>query len=341
MKSPAKLICVLTTIQQPTISVERLVDAIERAGASLVVIGDRKGPASFECIAAGFLSIEQQRGLSFRIASLLPENHYARKNLGYLVAMQSGAECVYETDDDNMPLPAWRPRDLNAVAEPVEARPWANVYRLYAPNDLIWPRGFPLNLVNDESTYRHSDGAKGAEVRAPIQQGLADGSPDVDAVWRLLFDREYEFGDRPSVVLPAGTWCPFNSQSTWWWPVVYPLMYLPSYCSFRMTDIWRSFIAQRCLWELGHGVVFHTSEVLQERNAHDLMRDFQDEIPGYLRNEEIARLLTASKLESGVDAVGDNLRRCYATMADAAIISPEELPLVDAWLADVRVATGS
>jgi len=32
------------------------------------------------------------------------------------------------------------------------------------------------------------------------------------------------------------------------------LMYLPIKASFRMTDIYRSFVAQRCLWELGEGV---------------------------------------------------------------------------------------
>jgi hypothetical protein len=40
-----------------------------------------------------------------------------------------------------------------------------------------------------------------------------------------------------------------------------PLLYLPSHCCFRMTDIWRSFIAQRCLWELGHWVVCQAPEL--------------------------------------------------------------------------------
>ncbi len=83
-----------------------------------------------------------------------------------------------------------------------------------------------------------------------IQQGLANGSPDVDAVWRLILDRNFAFSDGAPVVLEAGNWSPFNTQSTWWWPIAYPLLYLPSYCSFRTCDIWKSFIAQRCLWEL-------------------------------------------------------------------------------------------
>jgi hypothetical protein len=81
------------------------------------------------------------------------------------------------------------------------------------------------------------------------------------------------------------SWCPFNSQSTWFFKKAFPLMYLPCSCKHsECTDIWRSFIGQRCLWEIGEGVTFHSpSEVYQDRNEHDLLKDFEDEIPGYLQ----------------------------------------------------------
>ncbi len=69
---------------------------------------------------------------------------------------------------------------------------------------------------------------------------------------------------------------PFGAR---WWPEAYSLMYLPSYCSFRMTDM-AQLIAQHCLWELGYGVVSHSAEVVQERNLHVLMHDFSDEYQG-------------------------------------------------------------
>ena len=115
-------------------------------------------------------------------------------------------------------------------------------------------------------------------------------------------------------------------------------MYVPSYCSFRMCDIWKSFVAQRCLWELGTGVVFHAAEVVQERNPHNLMRDFDDEIPGYQQNDGIARILGETALQAGEAAVADNLRACYASLVEQAIFPEKELPLVDAWLSDVSAA---
>jgi hypothetical protein len=329
------LVGVVTTIQSPTAAVTQLAQRLSASGASLIIVGDRKGPASYEPLDCDFLSLETQLAMASRLAALLPVGHYARKNLGYLQALRNGATCIYETDDDNAPLPVWVPRTLSVEAHRVMESGWVNVYRSFT-QERIWPRGLPLDAVVASCAKAPAISAAAELVEAPIQQALANNSPDVDAVWRLVLDRPFDFEDGPSVLLPPTAWCPFNSQSTWWWPVAYPLMYLPSYCSFRMTDIWRSFIAQRCLWELGHGVVFHAAEVVQERNPHNLMRDFNDEIPGYQRNRELVDRLQGLALENGADAVGRNLRSCYADLVGAGFFPESELALVDAWLMDLE-----
>jgi STELLO glycosyltransferases len=330
----AQVIAVITTIQEPTDSVRALASRLGELGTTALIVGDAKGPKSYDLANTELIGIEDQRDLPFRLAKLLPTNHYARKNLGYLLAASRRAPRIYETDDDNAPNDAWSPRELGTQVQRVAPRPWVNVYRFFT-DEAIWPRGFPLELISDRSTYANDRETPYEHVEAPIQQGLADNSPDVDAVWRLVMDRALYFEDRPSVWLPPGSWCPFNSQSTWWWPSAYPLMYLPSHCSFRMTDIWRSFVAQRCLWELGHGLVFHSSEVVQQRNEHDLMKDFEHEVPGYLLNRRIAQTLTDLKLQPGQGAVGDNLIRCYETLVAGAFLPADELDGVKAWLADL------
>jgi len=332
---------VITTIQAPTASVRalqrRLValgDGVEGA-AGLLIVGDHKGPSGYDVDASELLTIDSQRELPFGLARLLPEGHYCRKNLGYLVAQHRGSPWIYETDDDNAPLPSWQPRSLHVSAGAIDVGGWLNVYQLYS-DELIWPRGFPLaSIRNDGQPTGELAVASARTVEAPIQQGLANGAADVDAIWRLVLDRDIVFRDGPSVVLEPRTWCPFNSQSTWWWPSAYALMYLPSYCSFRMTDIWRSFIAQRCVWEMGHGIVFHNAEVLQERNVHDLMRDFRDELPGYTRNEELVTELESLKLDAGASTVVSNLRRCYRHLVELEFFPHRELELVEAWIADL------
>src|SRR5258706_5657027 len=190
---------------------------------------------------------------------------------------------------------------------------------------VIWPRGFPLERIQDAATFDAARADAEGLVTSAIQQGLADGSPDVDAVWRLTMDRPFTFAGGASVCLSAGAWCPFNSQSTWWWPEAYPLMYLPSFCTFRMTDIWRSFVAQRCLWELGQGVTFHAAEVVQERNAHDLLKDLAEEVPGYLKNEAIRRRLEGLTLRAGEGNVAENLVRCYEALVTDGVFAAEEV----------------
>jgi len=328
---------VITTIQEPTAAVRALAAALGHEPDALIVVGDRKGPARFELPGCAFLDLEQQLELPFALARLLPEGHYARKNLGYLQAIRLGASCLYETDDDNAPLASWTPRPLELQAVPVPERGWVNAYAWFS-KERIWPRGFPLDAL------RWTGGSASPMQQvclAPIQQGLANLSPDVDAVWRLVLDRPFHFEEAPSIQLPPGAWCPFNSQSTWWWPVAYPLLYLPSHCSFRMTDIWRSFIAQRCLWELEHGVVFHAPEVLQERNPHDLMADFEAEIPGYRHNRALVEKLEGLSLKPGPAALANNLRVCYSALVDRGFLPEAELELLDAWLADLDRIQGA
>jgi hypothetical protein len=335
---------VITTIQQPTRAVVKLVQKLADCGGLLVVAGDKKGPAHFrsqqfaEGCRINFLPLAHQQASEFDLARKLPVNSYSRKNVAYLHAIAAGVDFLYETDDDNAPLDSWQLRSESVGTarsiEPTNGR-WVNTYR-YFSSELIWPRGFPLSEVRSEVPETRIV----AVVRSPIQQGLANGSPDVDAVWRLILDRHFAFSDGAPVALEAGNWCPFNTQSTWWWPIAYPLLYLPSYCSFRVCDIWKSFIAQRCLWELGYGVVFHAPEVFQDRNLHDLDRDFTDEVPGYMRNKEIAQVLSRLQLRRGETRIGDNLRRCYEALIAAKVFPSAELELVELWLEDLRFAIG-
>ena len=321
---------IVTTVQAPTPAVRGLVEQLNVYGAKLLVIGDQKGPSTYELPNTEFLSLTDQLQTPFALAQSLPTGHYSRKNIGYLEAIRRGATCIYETDDDNAPLPSWSSRSEHTEAYEVKQSGWVNAYAHFS-QERIWPRGFPLEKLTESFAQTIATSNTAKLLQAPIQQGLANGSPDVDAVWRLVLDKPFYFDDNPSIYLPPGSWCPFNSQTTWWWPVAYPLMYLPSYCSFRMTDIWRSFIAQRCLWELDMGIVFHAPEVFQDRNEHNLLRDFEQEISGYLTNNQIIDLLGDLTLKKNPDDVAQNLKSCYEFLVNANIFPSKELKLVDEW----------
>jgi len=283
---------------------------------------------------------ETRKGLRYSITQTLLTGHYARKNIAYLHAIESGATCIYETDDDNAPNKNWTARSewvSGSRTLEISANQWINVYQ-YFTDENIWPRGLPLNEIHQPLVDVIPSSKS---LRAPIQQGLVNGSPDVDAIWRLVMDRPFKFNDEPPVFLPPNAWCPFNTQSTWWWPIAFPLLYIPSHCSFRMCDIWKSFIAQRCLWAMDMGVVFHAPEVDQDRNEHNLQKDFEDEVPGYLQNQTIAKILDELELAPEEGAVSANLLQCYEALVANKIFPVEEMELVNAWAEDCSNAIQS
>ncbi|MGE0734317.1 MAG: STELLO glycosyltransferase family protein [Alphaproteobacteria bacterium] len=327
---------VVTSIHAPNASMSALATGAQGAGYEMLMIGDATSPRDFALPGCRFVGLDEQRQSDLRFALQCPERHYARKNIGYLMAAAAGAELIVETDDDNAPLPTFFAARERRAERSVAALPgWLNVYR-YFTETLIWPRGLPLDTIHRALPPRSALPRR--TLDCPIQQGMADDDPDVDAIFRLLVKATTRFAAADPVALDAGTWCPFNSQNTAWWRDAFALLYLPAYCSFRLTDIWRSFVAQRIAWENDWHVLFHGPTVRQARNEHDLMRDFADEVPGYLNNERIRRTLEDLPLARGAGAMADNLRRCYGAMVTLGLIGAAEMPLLDLWLADLESA---
>jgi hypothetical protein len=304
-------------------------DGALAAGIPFYIAGDTKTPANFSLPGCTYLSISEQERLYPDFCRLLPTKHYTRKNVAYLAAMHAGIDELQETDDDNFPKPPfWNTApQIPLAVDVLSGKPWANVYAAFS-KQRIWPRGLPLEFVHH--AIPAPAGTRTLE-HPLILQGLADENPDVDAVFRMTFDLPVSFEKRAPVMIAEGSWCPFNSQNTLFHRKVFPLLYLPSYCSFRMTDIWRSFVAQRCLWELGQGVVFHESTVHQERNEHKLLRDFEDEVPGYLLNDKIRIALEQCRLDA--NDLASSLILCYEAMIKNNFVKPEEMGLVRKWAA--------
>lgn len=321
---------VVTTIQAPNAVMASLAEQAGRHGAPFIVIGDRKSPPLYELAGADYYGLERQHETFPEFSRALPVGHYARKNLGYLLALREGCDWLLETDDDNYPLDnffALPAREMNC-RRLSSSQPWLNAYDWFGASAEVWPRGYPLEQLGPDREHKASE--RWQLERPALIQGLADENPDVDAVFRLTRPLPVHFDKRAAPVsLDAGLWCPFNSQNTAFRRDIAALAYLPSYCSFRMTDIWRSFVAQRCLWALGQRLVFTAPSVRQERNEHNLLRDFADEVSGYLNNERIRQTLDACPLEG--EPAGD-LRRCYRALVALGVIPEKELALVDAWL---------
>lgn len=325
---------VVTSISAPNPVLRSLAAGSLQHGWDFVVAGDTKSPPGFQLEGCRFLSVEDQQNSRYSLGRLCPVRSYSRKNIAYLEAMASGAKVIVETDDDNFPRESfWTPRQKRVACRPVDLSAWVNVYA-YFSKSFIYPRGLPLDHARDLPPS--PGGLK--EMDCPLQQGLADANPDVDAVYRMLFPLPFDFdaGVEP-VALSGGAWCPFNSQNTTFFAEIFPLLYLPAHCSFRMTDIWRSFVAQRVLHHLGFPVLFHGATVWQDRNDHSLHRDFCDEIPGYQHNHAMREQLMALDF-SPSDGIPRMMEICYQSLIRHEWVGADEEELLEAWFADMAVA---
>jgi len=321
---------VVTTINRPTLAIETIAK-LAANGWRTVVVGDKKTP-DWHMDGMDFLSVDTQRAEFGPLADLIPYNHYCRKNLGYLWAIRNGAECILETDDDNIPYESFGQdiSETRALQFAGGAR-WINIYKHFTAHH-IWPRGLPLDEIASVGSLENGV----TRSRFPVQQYLADLDPDVDAVYRLILNKEVTFEQRAGIGIRPDCWVPLNSQNTLFFPSAFPLLYLPCHVSFRMTDIWRSFVLQRLLWLYGEQVAFMPATVRQVRNEHNLMRDFDDEVVGYLNNKKIADRLdeVARSIDTGIGRIR-SARALWAGLRELGSVPEIELKIFDAWTAQL------
>jgi hypothetical protein len=320
-----KKFIVITSIFQPTEAVAAFANLHDY---HLVVVGDRKTPADWYFENCTFLNISDQADLAPRLAQAIPFNHYGRKMLGYIYAIKQGAEVIIDTDDDNIPYSNWKFPPFHGdfrTSEP--GLGWVNIYHHFSDQP-IWPRGLPLRNINDgRETLKWQAGARTQEVG--IWQGLANEDPDVDAIYRLTSNTLCNFLKRDPVVLEKGTISPFNSQNTAVRKELFPLLFLPSYVTFRFTDILRGIIAQPILWQHGFRLGFLGATVVQKRNEHDYFKDFESEVPMYLHTE---KSFEAVERAMRTGSVSENLYAAYEALLEKAVVEERELKVLEEWL---------
>lgn len=338
-----KACVIITTINAPTPAVLKYV---ADPSVDVIIVADRKTPeASYAGLDCVFLSVARQKELAPAFDALLPFNHYARKNMGYLWAARKGYECIIETDDDNIPYEDWTAKSVSPELAPATSHFVAggpktvNLYRLFTDKH-IWPRGLPLSRVLDQDSHRHATAAKSAGFfdDVSIIQGLADGDPDVDAIFRLTATESLSpvmFAKTGAYYkLGATQYCPGNTQNTVWrHRADFPLLYVPSYVSFRFCDILKMYIAQAFVRSAGRSMVFQGATVFQDRNPHDYFKDYLQECEMYVHVDRLIALLDEGLALGGFASGPDGLKLFYARLVTEGIVKDaRELPLLAAWV---------
>jgi hypothetical protein len=263
----------------------------------------------------------------------VPWNHFGRKNLGYLFAVHRQARFIFDFDDDNVLLdgvsggtisvgssgkpvavvplapangavdevsvpsvePAWAAVSASGLGP---TPPVFNPYPLMgSSNAEAWPRGFPLDQITRPSTWQalRVSGGPGSFARVGVWQSLANHDPDVDALLRLTQRHaQFDFASNAQpVALAEGTLAPYNAQACTHAQPAHWLALLPTSVPGRVSDIWRGYVAQRALWDVGLRLGFMAPAVRQQRSPHSFLADADAEVALYFKATQLAELLAA------------------------------------------------
>ena len=306
---------------------------------NFIVVGDKKTPKKFKLSHAKFINYKKKiDDISF--SEKCPINTYARKNIGYLKSIKNNSELIVETDDDNSTLKNFFiPFSLYSESQIIHKNnEWINIYNYFVDKkyiDKIWPRGLPLDKIKKDNNEKI---IKKRKKKNLVIQSLCNGNPDVDAIYRLMNPKieNFKFIKDKKFFISKKSYVPFNSQSTIWYSDAFPLLYLPVTCTFRSTDIWRSLIAQIILNSDDKLVLFQSPTVFQDRNKHDLMKDFESEVPVYLENRKIINLLKNIKFKKSPKKYLDNLLKSYEILVKNKIFKKQEITYLKSWINDYK-----
>ena len=200
----------------------------------------------------------------------------------------------------------------------------------------IWPRGYPLDHIADPPSHKF---IRCEGVDTSIQQGIVNGDPDVDAIFRLTrkdkgVDLNVEFdGNSLPVALPPNTLAPFNSQNTLFLNRALWAMLLPTTVAFRVTDIWRGYWAQRLLWDVGSHLSFFPPNAVQFRNAHNYLADFIDEQEMYRQSSQLVNFLV--NWQSDREHFFSRVLELSVAMTENGFWEMPDAVLTKAWLEDL------
>lgn len=322
---------IITTINEPTPAFQKYIEYIKK-GYDIIIVGDVKTPTTYNNYPVIFLDIAKQKELFPKLSELLPYNHYCRKNLGYLYAIKNDYEIIYETDDDTFPhdnLLFFENIDRSKI-KMISNNKYPNIYNYFTDKDYLYPRGYPLDEITQNNSLSETLLENNKNIK--IIQTVINNDPDVDAITRLTrkdYIIQFEKNKDSFYTFDNDVWTQFNTQSTIFMsPDIFYLMYLPSTTTFRVCDILRGYIAQRCLFKDNSSLLFCPPSVYQERNAHDLLKDFKDEILLYTDVKKIIEILEKIQLNGDIN----DMKLIYNELHKYNYVSEKELIIINEFI---------
>lgn len=329
---------VVTTIFEPRF-LDGYIANLRRFGhedADLIVIIDRKTPPTVAERCAHYRSegmsvlcptLDEQEAFLARFPSMagrIPYNTDNRRNVGFLMALDRGADVLISIDDDNFVLD-----DVDFVGEHLvtgttsdlvaleSSDRWFNICSMLhsSTRDEIFPRGFPYFA---RRTTRLIEPTTVIPARVALNAGLWLSDPDVDAMTRLTQAPHVASAEPHSMRLGDGTWTPINTQNT---SVARDAIAAYYYVKMgfslgglridRYGDILSGYLLAKCVKTRGEAIRIGSPIADHRRTPHNLFKDLYHELAGMVLLDDLLPWLIELQIE------GSSYAELYASLADA------------------------
>ena len=140
---------------------------------------------------------------------------------------------------------------------------------------------------------------------------------------------------RAILKIPQNVATPYNAQATLHFYDAFWALYLPVTVASRVSDIWRSYFTQSLLSYLGLSIGFLPRPlVVQDRNPHSYIGDFEAELPLYLKSLSLAKFVTNSN-ETRVDQyknMPQAIESLWIDLYQRGYIELEDVTNIQKWL---------
>ena len=337
---------VLTTINSPKKDLNKLLKTPEPW--KIVVIGDNMtNNTTWEEFKNStkliYLSVEDQLKLGYNIIKYIPLNSYTRKNIGYLYAIQNGANEIYDIDDNI--------RLVNNIFLNI----YENKYTVYAENNnsvmvnpynyfgkpSMWPRGYRLKDIEkrfENKFYRLF--SQRANLNHLIYQGLLNIEPDVDSIYsqtRVIEKKSMrqKFTYAGNLMYLPGNFVPINSKNTRYLYDIFPSLALPITVPKRVSDIWRGYIMQRYAWIYNGTVIFQHTKAVHRRNHKKNNLNFIDEKDLYYKLDNILNSLNID-VDNDIKHPSEFLIKLIEILVEKGILGEKDLNMYKACIQDLN-----
>ena len=208
-----------------------------------------------------------------------------------------------------------------------------------ASQDYTWPRGFPIDKLpnNFHEWYTYKQNTVVGDIKLSsigVIQSLCVGDPDHDTVYRSTrHAAEFTFDNSIKalpLLVPLHKYSPYNAQATTHLYHAFWGLYLPITVQDPVADIWRSYINQRVMKDIGLHVMYTPPIVSRIHIPHNHLSEYVAETDLHTKTTKLLEFLDAWSSEA--ETLVERIMELWIALHKSNYIGLDDVEGISKWL---------